>query len=371
MILGDDERGGGKQKTQGGATLDSLFRRAGVRHAQAVALADPPDRYRITDGVPRALTFADADRAISGVAAQLRGLGLPTDAMVAIHLGNTVESVIALLGVLRAGMIAIPLPLLWRKQEIVAALGQVGAKAIITTPHVGNIRTSEVAVDAAVELFTIRHVCGFGRGLPDGIVPLDGNQPASSDATNAPARSGEASAHVAVVTFETTSSGFVAVARSHRQLIAGGLAVALEAGHREDASVLTAVPLTSFAGLALALVPWLMSGGTLHLHHPFAPEAFATQRKEIDAGLVVLPGPTLPALGRLSRPSGETIAALWRNPERLTTQPAWYGPSALVDVAAFGEVGLIASRRRPGAEPDPLPHGVVGASRRAANAEPL
>ena len=88
-------------------------------------------------------------------------------------MANTVESVIALLGVLRAGMIAIPLPLLWRKQEIVAALGQVGAKAIITAAHVGNTRTADIAIEAAVELFTIRHVCGFGRDLPDGVVPLD------------------------------------------------------------------------------------------------------------------------------------------------------------------------------------------------------
>lgn len=370
MILGDDEDGGGPA-AQHGATLDSLFRRAGVRHAQAVALADSPDRYRVTDGAPRTLTFADADRAISTVAAHLRGLGLPTDAMVAIQLGNTVESVIALLGVLRAGMIAVPLPLLWRRQEMVAALGQVGAKAIITTSHVGNTPTAEIAIEAAVELFTIRHVCGFGRNLPDGVVPLDGPAPEGGDVNQAPTRTGPAAAHVAVVTFEVTPDGPVAVARNHSQLIAGGLAVALEAGHREDAAILTAVPVSSFAGLALAVVPWLLSGGALHLHHPFAPEAFASQRREIGAGLVVLPGATLPALGKPARANGETIAALWRAPERLASQPAWYGPSALVDVAAFGELGLIASRRRPGSEPAALPYGMVGTPRAAADAAPL
>lgn len=360
MILGDDEANG-ELAARHGATLDSLFRRAGVRHAHALALVDSPDRYRVTDGAPRSLTYADADRAISAVAAQLRRLGLPTDAMVAIHLGNTVESVIALLGVLRAGMIAVPLPLLWRKQEIVAALGQLGAKAIITAAHVGDTRTAEIAIEAAVELFTIRHVCGFGRTLPDGVVPLDERTPVNGDFSHPPARTGHAAAHVAVVTFESTPKGPVAVARNHTQLIAGGLAVSLEAGHPEDAAILTAVPLTSFAGLALALVPWLLSGGALHLHHPFEPDAFAAQRQEIGAGLVVLPGATLPALGHPARPGGETIVALWRAPERLASQPAWHGSAALVDVAAFGELGLIPSRRMPSAQPAGVPFGVAGA----------
>lgn len=370
MILGDDEDGGG-QAARHGATLDSLFRRAGVRHAHSVALADAPDRYRVSGGAPRSLTYADADRAITGVAAQLRRLGLPTDAMVAIQLGNTVESVIALLGVLRAGMIAVPLPLLWRKQEIVAALGQIGAKAIITASHVGNTRTAEIAVEAAVELFTIRHVCGFGRNLPDGVVPLDDRSPVSGEFSHTPARPGHAAAHVAVVTFDVTPNGPVAAARNHSQLIAGGLAASIEAGHPEDGAILSAVPLTSFAGLALTLVPWLLSGGALHLHHPFEPDAFAAQREEISGGLVVLPGPMLPALGQPPRPTGETVAALWRAPERLASQPAWHGPAALVDVVALGELGLIASRRTPGAEPALLPYGVVGTPRGANDAPSL
>ncbi|MGB9367201.1 MAG: AMP-binding protein, partial [Xanthobacteraceae bacterium] len=93
------------------ATLDDLFRRAAVARPDALALLDPPDRPSITDGPVRRLTYAEADRAISALAARLRGFGLPTDSVVAIQLANTVESVIALLAVMRAGLIAAPLPL--------------------------------------------------------------------------------------------------------------------------------------------------------------------------------------------------------------------------------------------------------------------
>jgi acyl-CoA synthetase (AMP-forming)/AMP-acid ligase II len=64
--------------------------------------------------VPRSLSYAQADHAISAVAARLRSFGLPTDAVVAMQLPNTVDSFVVFLGILRADMIAAPVPLLWR-----------------------------------------------------------------------------------------------------------------------------------------------------------------------------------------------------------------------------------------------------------------
>ncbi|MGE5166719.1 MAG: AMP-binding protein [Hyphomicrobiales bacterium] len=96
MILGEVSRATGIA-----TTLDDLFRRAGVRHPNMPALVDPPNRESFTDGAPRVPSYAQADRAISAVAARLRALGLQTDAVIAIQLPNTVDSIIAFLGVLR------------------------------------------------------------------------------------------------------------------------------------------------------------------------------------------------------------------------------------------------------------------------------
>ncbi len=144
---------GGKDHTDGDSTtLDDLFRRAGVRHPDAIALADPPNRAAFTDGAPRKLAFAQADRAISALAARLRNLGLQTDMLVAFQLPNTVESVIALLAILRAGMIAVPLPLLWRRQEIVSALRMVGAKAIVSCARIRSTAQSTSLADLAAQV---------------------------------------------------------------------------------------------------------------------------------------------------------------------------------------------------------------------------
>ena len=366
MILGDTEQTGGNR-----ATLDDLFRRAGVRRAQALALIDPPNGARLTGGAPRQLTFAQADRAISALAAKLRGLGLPTDTVVAMQLANTVDGVIALLGILRARLIAAPLPLLWRKQEMMAALSRAGAKAIVTSVRIGASAPAEIARQVAAELFRIRHICGFGRDLPDGVVPLDDIFAAGPmEFFQPPARPGNGGAHIAAVTFDVAGNGVVPVARSHSELIAGGLAVFLEGGMAEGTNVLSAIPLGSFAGIALSVVPWLLGGGALALHHGFDPGVFAEQCRTHDAATVVLPGPALAPLadaGLLGAPI-KSILALWRAPEQLAGSRPWPGDAALIDIASFGETGLLPARRGPDRMPAPIPHGAIATPRGAAGA---
>jgi hypothetical protein len=359
MILDDAARAGDS------TTLDILFRRAGVRHPERLALVDPPDRERIASGAPRALTFGEADRAISALAGRLRASKLQTDAIVAIQLGNTVESVISMLAVLRAGMIAAPLPLLWRERDIVAALGCVGAKAIITASRIGAERHAEIAMRAAAELFCIRHVCAFGTDVPDGVAPLDDVFRHGPDKfVHPPARPGNASAHVALVTFDVTADGLLSLARHHGALVASGLAIMQEAALGPEADIVSAIVPGSFAALALSVVPWLLGGGTLHLHHPFDAEVFAHQCAAIGAGMIVAPGPALAGLSATSASddSGHTIAALWRAPERIGSTAPWQGKAPLVDISAFGELGFVARRRSIGAFPVLLPDGAVTAA---------
>jgi non-ribosomal peptide synthetase component F len=357
MILGDPDT------TAAGATLDELFRRAGVHSPDAVALVDPPNKESFADGAPRELTFAEADRLISATAARLHALGLRADAVVALQLPNTVEGVIALLGVLRAGMIAAPLPLLWRQREIVAAFRGLGVKAMITQ----GAALARTATLAAVELFPIRHVCAFGRALPDGVVPLDdlfaGRVPAGMHAA---ARPGPAAAHVALVTFDVTADGVTPVARNHVQLAAGGRAVFLEAGLAQQGTILSTIPPSSFTGIALTVLPWLLADGALALHHGGDPRVLAAQIAERADAALVLPGPALGPLAAAGKLGVDKIVALWRAPERLAADAVWRGAATLIDVASFGEIGLLAACRSTDGRPAPLPLGQAGASAEAS-----
>jgi hypothetical protein len=362
MILGEASR-----TAASAATLDDLFRRAGVSHPDMLALADPPNRADFTDGPSRRLSYAQADRAISALAAKLRGLGLHTDSVVAMQLPNTVEGIVAFLGVLRAGMIAAPIPLLWRHQDIVAALARIGAKAIITSSRIGSAAHAAIAMHAAAALFSVRQVCGFGRDLPDGMVPLDDVfASAQVDMPIASIRSGPAAAHIATITFDLD---LLPVARSHVELVAGGLETFLEASSAADGTTLSTVPIGSFAGISLTLVHWLLSGGSLHLHHGFDPDAFAAQCRQAETAAIMLPAAVIPAIADAGFiDAQQTVVALWRAPERMFSARAWDSPATLVDVAGFGEIGVIAGRRGPNKLPVPLPLGAVRASHRVSGA---
>lgn len=346
MILGDALQTASMDSVRA-STLDDLFRRAAVRRPDAIALIDPPNRARFTDGPLRQITYGEADRIIWGIAGRLRQLGLTTDAVVATQLPNTVESVLTLLGIVRAGMIAAPLPMLWREREASAALVRIGAKALISCARIGTTDHGHLALRIAAQVFAIRHVCGFGPLLPDGMVSLDDLYTAASPAAlPVIERTASPAAHVAVVTFDVESAGLVAVARSHAQLVSGGLTVFLESRIAEDATILSGLPLSSFAGLSLTLLPWLMSGGTLALHQPFDPDIFDEQRALYGCEVAIVPATLLGPLAE----SGQfdklrQLIALWRTPERLMAAPKWSGPARLTDVQAFGEVGLLAARR--------------------------
>ena len=253
MILDDPRSRLASSRVGSRATLDELLRRAALRRPDDIALLDPPNREAFTDGAPRRLTFAQADRMVSAIAGRLRRMGLYADAIVGIQIANTAESVLTMLGVLRAGLIAMPLPLLWRRAEAVAALGRVGAHALIVSGRIGSTDHFDLAMQVAAEIFPVRYVCGYGRNAPDGLIPFDDLFTAEKldpIPSLEEERGGDPSpgAHLAVITWDTSADGPVPVGRNHTELIAGGLAVVLESGLEQDAVLLSTLTMSSFAG---------------------------------------------------------------------------------------------------------------------------
>ena len=366
MILGESQAHIG---TGDRSTLDDLFRNTAARRPDAVALRDPPNRAVFSDGEPRQLTYAQADHIVAAIAGRLRRLGLSTDALVALQLPNTVESVLALLGVLRAGLIAVPLPLLWRQADAAAALNRVGAKAIITTSRIGATDHCKIAMNVAANVFPIRYVCSFGKILADGVIPLDDllAEAPLLDRAEPIERQGNPAAHVAAVTFEVTPSGLMPVARNQLEITDGGQAVLLEAGLPENAAILATCANNSFAGLGVSTMPWLLTGGSLSLHHPFDQAVFAEQCREDRCDTVVVPGvlaSRIEQAGLLEHPFLRNVLALWRAPERLQVGSAWqHSEATMIDVLAFGETGLIAGRRGAAGHPVEIPLGPVQAPR--------
>lgn len=373
MILGGPAR---KGQAQGGrTTLDEVLRRAAERRPGALALIDPPDRMQTEGVAPRRLTYAEADRMVSAIAGRLRRIGLSTDAVIGMQFPNNVEGLLTFLGILRAGMIASPLPLLWRRADCIAALSRIGAKGLITCGTHRGVDHCQIAMQVAAEIFPIRYVCGFGTKLADGVIPLN-DLYAIEKLDPLPALSRERQAdpasHVAVITWDVTADGLIAVARSHLELLSAGVAAVIESRIPQDATILSTVMPSSLAGLAVGMMPWLFSGGTLALHDAFTPDTFSNQIRELRCNTLVLPGAVVPRLAEANvlstNDSVKSVLAVWRSPERLANTPPWRNPAiAMNDIIVFGETALIAGRRGGEGKPAPIPLGSVTAPRNGPN----
>ncbi len=328
-------------------TLDTLFKRILARQPDALALVDPPNKQRVTGQPPKRLTYAQADRMISSLAAHFVESGLPSNSVIAVQLPNTIEFALTILAAFRAGLVVAVLPLLWRQSELTMALNRTAARAIVTSSKVDGVVYSDLAMNAAAEAFSIRHVCGFGSDLPEGMASLDNAIFRESLIARAVIEDGR---KAALISFDMTADGFRPVPRAHLGLIAGGLAISLESDVPQGATVLSAFSPMSFAGLASSLSVWLLSGGTLVLHHPFDDEVLEQQINEVKCDTLIAPAQLalrldeLDLAGRL--PSLRNVIGLWRTPEQVTASACWSAqPATLTDVYLFGEAGLFGARR--------------------------
>jgi hypothetical protein len=347
-------------------TLDGLFKRVLARQPDALALVDPYDKPRITGQPHKRLTFAQADRAISALAAHFIESGLPANSVIAVQLPNTIEFALTILAAYRAGLVVAPLPLLWRQSELTMALNRTAARAIVTTSKVDGVDYAELAMNAAAEAFSIRHVCGFGDGLPEGMASLDQAISLESTTARTVIQDGR---KAALISFDLTADGFRPVPRPHLGLIAGGLAISLESDIPQGATLMSAFSPMSFAGLASSLVVWLLSGGTMVLHHPFDEEVLARQINDHSCDTLIAPAQLalrLDESGLAARlPSLRHVIGLWRAPEQVAASPFWAAQRAtLTDVYLFGEAGLFgACRTAADGSPAPIKPGPHGAPR--------
>lgn len=327
-------------------SLDDLFRRSVARKAGSEALADPVDRLRVTGQPQRRLTYMEADRAVANLAAHFIDAGLPAGSIVAVQLPNTVEATLTVLAAVRAGLVVALLPQLWRQAELTDAINRIGARCMVGATRIDGIDHGEIAMNAAAEAFSIRQVGMFGADVPEGMAALDdivfGPHPFRDVIDRDPHRAN-------IITFDTTADGLRVVPRTQMQVIAGGLAVFLESGISPGARLMSAAMPSSFAGLCASTVSWLLSGGTLSLHHPFDAEALLGQTVRDHCDVLIAPAQLALRLGEAGAfadmKSLAQVIGLWRTPEQVASSAAWRSGQRFGDLYAFGEAGLFAVQR--------------------------
>lgn len=337
--------------------LDEMFRQTAQTHPGRLAIADAADRTKWTGGAPRRLTYEQAEREIDRLAAFYRTVGLSTDHVIGLQSPNTVDTVIALLAALRAGLILSPLPLHWRQKNVLHALNAVGAKGFIAADRVETRNVGIAARDVAGDLFALRFVFGLGNDIPDGLIELGPMLAEMGDHLQFQAGDTRADAadHTATICWSRSGEENMPVSRSHNHWMAAGSHVVKETGIEEGSSILVPYSLSGLTGLGAGLMPWLLTGGTLHLHHPTSLNNLAAHAKAVKADVVMTPGPLAQTLDRRLSDMGPTILAAWNI---ASPDPAPFAARcALVDLHVADEFVLTAKPRGPSARARPIPLG--------------
>ncbi|MES0808874.1 class I adenylate-forming enzyme family protein [Roseibium sp. SCPC15] len=329
--------------------LDELFRRTAAEHPDRLALVDASDRVNWTGGTPRQLSYADADKEIDRLAAFFSTVGLSSDHVIGIQAPNTVDTVIAVLAALRAGLIISPLPLHWRQKNVLEALNSIGAKGFIAADRVETRDVGSAARDVAADLFSLRFVFGLGKDIPDGLIEL---APMLAEMGNdlqfTPAERPDPADHTATICWSRSGEENVPVSRCHNHWISAAQMIVQEAHIKEGSSIVAPYSLSGLTGLGAGLVPCLLTGGTLHLHHPTSLANLAAHANEVSADVVITPGPLAQTLDRKLESSDTTILAAWNisapHPSTFVAR------RRLVDVHVADEFALLAKARGPSAK---------------------
>ncbi len=173
----------------GAGNLAELVRSAAQRRGDAAAFVHRGST----------LTWAQVDAAVDAAAGGLLALGLVPGDRVGIHLPNTPDFPVAYFGVLRAGLVAVPLNPGYTRDELAHALGDSGARALVTTR--GTAATAQVV---AAELDGLEHLVVTGVDTaPPGATTWD----ALLEAGGGPVESDRGGEDLAVLIYTSGTSG--------------------------------------------------------------------------------------------------------------------------------------------------------------------
>lgn len=337
----------------GRATLDALFKRNLARSPDRLAMCDGDERKAWSGRPAFRLTYRQADDIMTALAGRFIELGLRQGSVVAVALPNCVEAFLTILACGRAGLVPAVMPFLWRASDVSRALEPLAAKALITITRAGDDMPADLMRYAAAELFAVRYVMAFGAEPPDGVMSLDeyltGVHP--RDVRFPPPHDAPAD-QPALITFATQPAGHVAMARSHNHCVCTGLVNVLEAGLEPGDVIATALMPTGLASFSTSLFPWLLTGGTLVLHQPFDLSAFNDVIEREKVRHAIVPGAFLsdlaPRLGGGAHRLLRTVIGVHGDPARAGAFDPVECKTDIVDVIAFDEFGVAASRRRKG-----------------------
>ena len=251
----------------GAVTLHGLLARHASEQPQHLAVKDQPNREELTGDAPRALSWAELDRASDDLALQLQSAGLGEDDRVIIQLPNVVELLVVYYTISKMGAIASPVPVQYGSHELQHMSQALDAAAAIT---IGQFRGTELAATARAALPDTR-VLAFGEELQ---LNPNGQARFSSGLED------DANRVVTICWTSGTTGTPKGVPRSHNMWLASGRCTANAGNYVAEDRLLCPFPMVNMSALGGFVFPAALKGCSIVLHHPLDPGLFLQQMQD-------------------------------------------------------------------------------------------
>ena len=230
-----------------------------------------PERDAVVDG-ERRLTYREFDDAVNALAQGLIARGYAVGDALALMSGNSLEFLVTYYACAKAGIVVVPISLVWRAHEITYVLGHSRAKGIVVEAHLldslgaslrdrpdldlliapGTASAEELARLAAEQTTLAEVAAGQPPGPPEVVI-----------ADRAP---------LSYMYTSGTTSAPKGVVSSHLALYLGSLTAAHEMRFTAEDRLGAMMPLFHIAQLNAFSTPVIMVGGTVVLMRGFEAE---------------------------------------------------------------------------------------------------
>ncbi|GHE90911.1 class I adenylate-forming enzyme family protein [Thalassotalea profundi] len=269
----------------GGDTIHQILATNSCNKPTSLALKDQPNRFELTGDNPISLNWIELEQASENLAIQLQKEGVSVGDKVIIQLPNIVELVISYFALSKIGAIASPIPVQYGKQELQYISKTLGGKVILTIAHFKNIELADQIKNA---LPTIK-VLVFGDDLC-----LDSTSHQKLEFTP------ESNANrVLTICWTSGTTGTPkGVPRTHNMWLATAKASAESSKLHVDDNVLCPFPIVNMAALGGILIPALLHGCSLTLHHPLDAKLLLKQIQDDGITFTVAPPALLNQLAK-------------------------------------------------------------------------
>lgn len=277
-----------------GESVDAMTRRA-VRSGKGdEALIDPFNRAKLDGREPERLTWNELDERTDRLAAALLAEGLEKDDVILAQLPNTVDAVLLFLACARIGAILSPVAMPYRRHELDFIAGQVSPRFFVTVGLFAGFDHAALG-RSLVEADAVPQVLVFGNGkgdLREACAAADPVRTREYSEAN-PVAGGEV---LTICWTSGTESRPKGVPRDHNHWVLNAEVVADGTGAQDGDVLLNPFPLVNIGSIGGLVMPWLLLGTKLVLHHPFDLGVFLGQIEQEKVSYTIAPPAVLTAL---------------------------------------------------------------------------